>query len=520
MRILFPVFGILQLTLWLAWGQGMQSYKDADEERAVQKARALKEMKKAIDGPSAPAPVKLIAGGYHSSAYDTPVPAPGEGGARYEQMKREPLRLSVVTADGLVPLTTYQDPNWQANQTAEAAKRAAEENAGIGRKLESQIKAWRISFFDRNAKLEGDAGEPARTVPLEPGGSARPGNANGEVVAIVEETPSRVAGGQPERKILGFLPSNRSKPAEYRGLQANRQNASAVGRTSKPETAAPGEEVAAARTARGAPESRTVGRETRPARNSGDERPRPGEESFTERDVIDPGMPEPQRNMLSRWFNRKGDQGDDELVATGEEMSLNPASAENQKNFLAHWFDRFDGALQSQPTPEREVKPVKPREERKKDFGALDGAEYLATDAAQAPFHVIDSGPGETYVVELPQGTVGRAHGSGDQWAWMQLDTGLMGLMRKQHLRPAADPEIKGFLAAERASKDPSGSIAKRQQEGGAVAGRAEEPEREPAMAEPAAEVAAGVTSPVTPAAVPEPKEVPVPVQQVLKSLE
>ena len=95
-----------------------------------------------------------------------------------------------------------------------------------------------------------------------------------------------------------------------------------------------------------------------------------------------------------------------------------------------------------------------------------------------------------------------------------------MGLMRKQHLRPAADPEIKGFLAAERASKDPSGSIAKRHQEGGAVAGRAEEPEREPAMAEPAAEVAAGSTAPVAPAAVQEPKEVPVPVQQVLKSLE
>lgn len=519
MRILLPVVGVLQLTLWLAWGQGMQSYKDVDEERALQKARALKEMKKAIDGPSAPAPVKLMAGGMHSSAYETPIPPPGEGGARYEQMKREPLKLSVVTPNGLVPLTTYQDPTWQANQAAEAAKREADENAGIGRRLESQIKAWRISFFDRSGKLEGTApGEAGRTVPLEQaGGAPPPGNSTEEVVAIVEETPSRVAGGQPERKILGFLPSNRNgKPVTYRGTQARRE-ATTVGRPAKPEMATPGEEVAAASNRRGSAEPRSVGRVTKPSRPS--EEPRPGEESFTERDVIDPNVSEPQRKMLSRWFNRKGES---DLVASGEEMSLNPASAERQQNFLAHWFDRFDSGLQSQPTPEREVKPVRPREERKKDFSSLDGAEYLATDAAQSPFHVIDSGPGETYVVELPQGTVGRAHGSGDQWAWMQLDSGLMGLMRKQHLRPAGETEIKGFLAAERASKDSSGSIAKRHQEGGAVAGRGAGAEPQAAMEEPPAEVAAGASAPVpaVPAGSDKPKETSIPVQQVLKSLE
>lgn len=508
----------------------MQAYKDKLEDEVLQRARSLKEMKKSIDGPSAPAPVRMMAGGFRSTGADVSVPAPGEGGIRYEQMKREPLRLSVVTPNGLVPLTTYQDPTWQSAQAGEAAKRAQEEKGGIGRMMESQIKAWHISLFDRNGKMEGGASESARTAPMTgsggPNAGARPGSPSAEVVAIVEETPSSVQGGQPERKILGFLPVSRgkssgdSKPV-YRGLQARGQKGSeapeagTVGRTGKPDKAAsPGQEVAATHSSGGrAPqESRTVGH-----------RSRPGEEAFTEGDVIAPYVPEQQKNILSRWFNRK--EADD-MVVTGEEMSLNPASAERQSNFLSKWFERFDGAVRGPESPEREVKPVRNNPEKNRDFKVLDGAEFLATDSSHAPFHVIDSGPGETYVVELPQGTVGRAHGSGDQWAWMQLDSGLMGLMRKQHLRPAREPEIQGYLAAEKSSKDPSSSLAKkRQQEGGAVVSRETEAGQGAEMQEEPAAPRSGSDAPVpaglgTSAAEKKPKPISAPVEQVMKSLE
>jgi hypothetical protein len=537
MRILLPVSGLLHLSLVLAWGQGMQAYKDHLEDDVLQKARSLKEMKKSIDGPSAPAPMRLMAGGYRSTGADVSIPAPGEGGARYEQMKREPLKLSVVTPNGLVPLTTYQDPNWQSTQASEAAKRAQEEKGGIGQMVESQIKAWHINLFDRNARMEGGEAQSPRPEP--PGGSngpnaggARSGAPSAEVVAIVEETPSSVEGGQPERKILGFLPATRNKssgespPAVYRGLQAYRQyrqhqqqtgadapEPTKVGQQAKPEkTAPPGEEVASTPPPgeKVTPESQNVGR-----------RSKPGEEAFTEGDVIAPNVPEKQKSLLSRWFNRKGTE---DLVVTGEEMNLKPASADRQSNFLSGWF----AAARGQESSPAEVKPARTGSERKRDLKALDKAEYLATDSPRAPFHVIDSGPGETYVMELPQGTVGRrGHGSGDQWAWMQLDSGLTGLMRKQYLRPATEPEIQGFQTAEKSPKKSPGALAKKgQQEGGAVASREAEPQAPGEMRDEPAASRTGADTPVpaglvTPAVGDKkPKPLSAPVEQVMKSLE
>jgi hypothetical protein len=69
----------------------------------------------------------------------------------------------------------------------------------------------------------------------------------------------------------------------------------------------------------------------------------------------------------------------------------------------------------------------------------------------KSPFHVIDTGAGaaETEVIELDSGTVGRRHGEGEEWAWLQLDSGLMGLMKKRALRPASQNEVTAYLAAE-----------------------------------------------------------------------
>jgi hypothetical protein len=76
-------------------------------------------------------------------------------------------------------------------------------------------------------------------------------------------------------------------------------------------------------------------------------------------------------------------------------------------------------------------------------------AGYFATSADRVAFHVIEAGPGETHKMELEAGTVGRKHGEGDEWAWLQLDSGLMGLVKKRQLRPAAGGEVVAFLSAE-----------------------------------------------------------------------
>ncbi|MEO0448365.1 MAG: hypothetical protein AAF191_20060, partial [Verrucomicrobiota bacterium] len=129
-----------------------------------------------------------------------------------------------------------------------------------------------------------------------------------------------------------------------------------------------------------------------------------------------------------------------EIVAT-EELEMNPASPERQKQFLNRWF--------RQGTVTKMVGDPRSAMETSAFTGggyeSLDSLEFLAVGDSSAPFHVIDSGPNETFMVELPEGTVGRNHGSGDHWAWVELDSGLMGLIRKKHLRGASTTEIGQF---------------------------------------------------------------------------
>jgi hypothetical protein len=84
--------------------------------------------------------------------------------------------------------------------------------------------------------------------------------------------------------------------------------------------------------------------------------------------------------------------------------------------------------------------------------------EYFTIKTVRAPFHVIEAGESQTQLLELETGTVGRKHGEGDEWAWLQLESGLMGLMKKRYIRPALDSEVVAFLAAEAKSRGASPS--------------------------------------------------------------
>ncbi len=67
----------------------------------------------------------------------------------------------------------------------------------------------------------------------------------------------------------------------------------------------------------------------------------------------------------------------------------------------------------------------------------------------QGTFHVFDEDPRETFPIELSGEQVGRVRGQGKEWAWMQLDSGLMGVMRNKFLRQASPEEVERFLASE-----------------------------------------------------------------------
>ncbi|MEM1295467.1 MAG: hypothetical protein AAGH89_08875 [Verrucomicrobiota bacterium] len=83
--------------------------------------------------------------------------------------------------------------------------------------------------------------------------------------------------------------------------------------------------------------------------------------------------------------------------------------------------------------------------------------EFSAVENGGAPFHVFDFDPSETFLIELEGGAVGRVQDQGKEWAWLQLDSGLMGVMRNKHLRPASREEVMEFLALETAENGAAG---------------------------------------------------------------
>ncbi len=109
-------------------------------------------------------------------------------------------------------------------------------------------------------------------------------------------------------------------------------------------------------------------------------------------------------------------------------------------------------AAETEPTSNKPIRQVT-SSGRQLSFTAVTGPRA-------APFHVFDVDPSETILIELDGGEVGRVHDQGKEWAWLQLDSGLMGVIRNKHVRPATRKEVMQFLAVEsgsgggRAAKD------------------------------------------------------------------
>ncbi len=140
-----------------------------------------------------------------------------------------------------------------------------------------------------------------------------------------------------------------------------------------------------------------------------------------------------------------------ELEESAEVMEV--ASISQSQGLLTKWFHRSQeeqavegGAAASADTDSEKEAPTGPVNP---DFFTI------ATNGA--PFHVIDNGPNDTFMMELEQGAVGRTHGAGEDWTWLEMHDGLMGLMRKKHLRPSRESEVLTFLAMESSTGQSAG---------------------------------------------------------------
>ena len=77
---------------------------------------------------------------------------------------------------------------------------------------------------------------------------------------------------------------------------------------------------------------------------------------------------------------------------------------------------------------------------------------FNTVSAPRAPFHVFDVDPSETILIEIDSDSIGRVQSKGKEWAWLQLDSGLMGVMRNKYLRDSSRTEIMRYLAVESGS--------------------------------------------------------------------
>ncbi|RFC48723.1 MAG: hypothetical protein DVB23_000416 [Verrucomicrobia bacterium] len=247
-----------------------------------------------------------------------------------------------------------------------------------------------------------------------------------DVVAVMEEIPSPKPGGETKRRLLGFLSG--------KGLEA------ALMASTGPELS----------------ESEPPGpaKSDRPPEKR---KPAAAETSLVEAPTVEPPpsekMPEakgpgPEReaflNGIGQW------------LSTVRAEALKAAPAEARPPEVASLSAKSKPEAKPEAKPERKAEAKPPVD--KAAPPAPESAGYFVIKTSKAPFHVVDTGPGETHSMELESGTVGRKHGEGEEWAWMQLDSGLMGLVKKRHLRPAAVGEVVTFLAAESKSGSKSGN--------------------------------------------------------------
>jgi len=83
-------------------------------------------------------------------------------------------------------------------------------------------------------------------------------------------------------------------------------------------------------------------------------------------------------------------------------------------------------------------------------------ADYFSVSAQDAAFHLTNfEVPWDTKEFAIEEGMVGRSLGEGEKWAWVELHTGAVGLMRKKHLSGASRVQIDRFLTLEAENRKP-----------------------------------------------------------------
>jgi hypothetical protein len=398
--------------------QGISARDEAirQEELALERARRMKALKEQAMYEPPPRDIN-------------PQPAPKVTQrvmATAPQPAAEPFYFQVVTPQGLVPLEQWQAQQEQVRLAAAApAPVRAPDPRGSSRGTEPRT--MKLAFLSLGSggvpkdPEEGRAvalteapaspGAPRAAVgPAEERARSRPGDTPAtpgvETVAVMEELPPEQPGGAPRRRLLGFLSA--------KGLEAALAEATVSDGSAK-EEAPP------------APES----------------------------DSADGETPVAPSRLLDRWVQRKtpakAEGSDDGEV--GEEAEL-LAEAKPRRSFQSENAGEFMNGLGTWLASAKALSPLP----KSPEGGQFSGghADYFTIAEPKAPFHVIDDQAGETHLVELEAGTVGRNHGEGEDWAWMQLDSGLMGLMKKRYLRPAGEEEVSTFLAAESVGKGAS----------------------------------------------------------------
>ena len=327
----------------------------------------------------------------------------------------EAFSFQVVTPQGLVPIE-----EWQQGQSASPSPVSPSASTPI--RQSSSPRSLRLARFQVEGRVLSPVEGRARPLPAAPRNSettaatvdsesidpdpkktkppakpapkaeVAPAEQESPVIAVMENAPASQPGGEPKRRLLGFL-SGKGTEAAVGAPAAEAQ----AGDKPTNQTKA----TAAAASSGGKPEAPLA-------------TPKPLEETSRKESL--PSGREDLRNGIGQW------------LASTKKEPFKPAVV--APKFTDSGAPKPD-ANQTTPAP-----------------AASTDLDYVAIKA-RAPFHVIDTGDGSTQLLELDSGTVGRKHGEGDEWTWMQLDSGLMGLMKKRFVRPAFPGEVVAFLAAE-----------------------------------------------------------------------
>jgi hypothetical protein len=376
------------------------------EDAAVAHARKMKSIKE--QAVNEPLPQDL---GSNQGA----VPAVTVSSAQLEP-PAEAFSFQVVTPQGLVPLEEWQQPQGPAPVPVPAP---VPPSTPI--RQSSSPRSLRLARFQLEGRepspVEGRAlplpGAPKKAEPVAapaapesiapdvkktkpnakpvPKVEVAPAEQGSTVIAVMEDEPASQPGGEPKRRLLGFL-SGKGMDAALGKAAAGSQAENKRIEQTKPTAAA---------ASLGKPEAPLVAQ--KPLEEASRKEPLPSGRE----DIL---------NGIGQW------------LASTKKEPFKPAAV----------APKFTDA--GVPKPVGDQPATAPADSTNLDYVAI---------KARAPFHVIDTGDGSTQLLELDSGTVGRKHGEGDEWTWMQLDSGLMGLMKKRFVRPAVPGEVVAFLAAE-----------------------------------------------------------------------